>query len=636
MLGRIERSEVLGLFAGLLLIGCGGGGGAAGGSGGKDGGTPAVSPDARSSQQDPPDGGTAPDARSIVDRNPGTDAAAGAPDTAIPDGPQAPDTPAPPAFPPEIDGRIVINEIMASNGLTLKNEAGLAGDWIELFNPTNRDVPLGGYALTDDFNAPAKAVIAPGVVVRAGGHLLLWLDGAVDRGPTHVNLKLVAEGGMLGLARPDGSFISRLVYGAQETDFSAAREPDGSDAWKIQWHPSPGAANRAGSGRPLAPAAPGSAPEQVPAAGDISETLLGFTALPQLRINISSDDIARLTANPRTYVPGTLVFDGRSYGPVGVRLKGSGSFEPIDQKPSFRINIDEYVPDAEFWGLKDLTLNNMHDDPSMMHERLGYWVARLAGVPASRATHAMVSLNGQAAALYTNVETVKRKMLRRWFRNPDGVLYAATDVDFTTTQELFPGGPRDDIALYELKSKVEDRTLLYGLASALAMSSADQAMAAAATYLNVAQFQSYWAFTAIIANLDGMPYSMPGDDYFVYGNPDDGKLQILPWGADETMGADDVDLVETAYSVLARKCAASRPCLQGFADKSWALLAKVEAMNWVAEHDKIAQQIAPYVRMDRRKPYADEEVVRQQEDMRYFLVDRRLTLGRQIPAPSGR
>ena len=35
-------------------------------------------------------------------------------------------------FPREIDGRIVINEIMASNALTLKNEAGLATDWVEL------------------------------------------------------------------------------------------------------------------------------------------------------------------------------------------------------------------------------------------------------------------------------------------------------------------------------------------------------------------------------------------------------------------------------------------------------------------------------------------------------------------------
>jgi hypothetical protein len=557
------------------------------------------------------------------------------PDVASPgDRPPELDTPRPPAFPPEVDGRIVINEIMASNGLTLKNEAGLAGDWIELHNPTTQDVPLGGYSLTDNLAVPAKAILAPGLVLKAGGHLLLWLDGAVERGPAHVGLKLAAEGGTLALARPDGSFISRLVYGAQETDFSAAREPDGSDQWKIEWHPSPGTANPAGSGRPLSPARSDSPPEQVPAAGDLSETLLGFASLPQLRIDVSADGIAKLTADPRTYVPATLVFDGRSYGPVALRLKGSGSFETIDRKPSFRINVDEYVADAKFFGLKDLTLNNMHDDPSMMHERLGYWVARNAGIPASRATHAMVSLNGQPAALYTNVETVKRKMLGRWFKNPDGVLFAATDVDFTNSDPLFGG--RDDIPFYELKSKVDDRSLLNGLARALTMGSPDQAMAAAAAYLNVGAFQGYWAFAAVTAQLDAMPYSMPGDDYFVYGNPDDKKLYLLPWGVDETMGADDVDVVKEAYSVLARTCAASPACLQGFADRCWALLDKVQSLNWVAEHDKIAQQIAPLVRLDRRKAYADDEVLRQQADMRFFLLERRNTLSKYIPAQSGK
>ena len=580
---------------------------------------------------DGPRGGAGPDA-ALLDTGLVSDAAAT-------DGPSAPDTPAlPPAFPPEIDGRLVINEIMASNGVTLKNESGFAGDWIELFNPTDRNVPLDGYALTDDFNVPKKAVLAAGLVVPAGGYLILWLDEAVARGANHVALKLPAEGGMLGLARPDGSFISRLVYGAQETDFSASREPDGSDHWKIEWHVSPGAANPGGSGQPLAAANADTPPEMVPAAGDLSEILLGYEALPQLRIDIAAGDIAKLTVSPRVYVPGTLVYDGRSYGPVGVRLKGSGSFEPIDRKPSLRININEYVADAEFFGLKDMTLNNMHDDPSMMHERLAYWVARHAGVPASRATHALVSLNGQPPALYTNVETVKRKMLRRWFKDPNGVLFEATDVDFTTADPLIldaSGQPRDDIPFYELKSDVDDRTLLYGLARALTMGTPDQAMAAAAAYLDVGQFQSFWAFIAIVANLDGMPYSMPGDDYFVYGNPEDGKLRILPWGVDETMGADDVDLVKTAYSVLARTCAASPSCLQQFANKSWALLDKVVAMNWVAEHDKIAAQIAPLFRMDRRKSYTDEEVLRQQQDMRYFLIERRTTLGRYLPARSG-
>ena len=160
-------------------------------------------------------------------------------------------------------------------------------------------------------------------------------------------------------------------------------------------------------------------------------------------------------------------------------------------------------------------------------------------------------------------------MLKRWFNNPDGALYEATEVDFTTANALYPhadGTPRDDIPLYELKSKVDDRSLLYSLARALTMPSPDQAMAAAASYLNIDQFINFWAVTAIIGNFDVMPYSMPGDDYFVYANPDDKKIYLLPWGIDETFEAGDTDVVRTVYSVLARTCAASPACLQQFVE----------------------------------------------------------------------
>jgi hypothetical protein len=255
------------------------------------------------------------------------------------------DTAAPTGFPREIDARIVINEIMASNALTLKNEAGLATDWVELYNPTTEDIPLTGYAFTDDLNVPRKAPIGAGVVLTAGAHMIFWIDGMIDRGPNHIALpKLESIGSNLGFARPDGSFISRLTIGRQETDFSAAREPDGSDAWVIEWHPSPGATNPAGAGKPLASADPAALPEKVPAAGDLSEALLGYDALPSIRIDVDADGQAKLTANPLVDVPATLVFQGRSYGPVGLRLKGHNSFEPWGKKPSLRSRSTSTFP----------------------------------------------------------------------------------------------------------------------------------------------------------------------------------------------------------------------------------------------------------------------------------------------------
>jgi hypothetical protein len=545
------------------------------------------------------------------------------------------DMAAPTGFPREIDARIVINEIMASNALTLKNEAGLATDWIELYNPTTEDIPLTGYAFTDDFNVPRKAPIGAGVVLTAGAHMIFWIDGMIDRGPNHIALpKLESIGSNLGFARPDGSFISRLTIGRQETDFSAAREPDGSDDWVIEWHPSPGAANPAGAGKPLGPADPATLPEKVLAAGDLSEALLGYDALPSIRIDVDADGQAKLTANPLVDVPATLVFQGRSYGPVGLRLKGHNSFEPWGKKPSMKISVDKYVPDAKFWGLNDLTFNNMHSDPSMMHERLAYWVARTAAViPASRAAHTMVSINGQPPALYIGVETVKHTMMARWFKMATGSLYEGFNVDFTHSDtDYMP--PRDDVPFFELKGKIEDRSLLAGLADATAIKVPDQAIAAARNVLNFPEYLNHWATCSVVGQFDSMPYSIPGDDFLVYSNPEDKKLNVLPWGMDETFEASDVDLIKRPYSVLARTCLASPTCLQQYADAAWALLDKVEAMKWSAERARIAQQIAPLTVMDHLKSYTDKDVVTGQQNMAFFIDDRRTWFTKFLPPRS--
>src|SRR6185312_12066890 len=116
-----------------------------------------------------------------------------------------------------VDAQLTINELMSDNVLTQKDDRGTASPWLEIFNPTDQDVPLDGYAVTDDFSNPKKSVLSNGVVAPAHGHLLLWADGSAWAGPTHLGVMLSPKGGSLGLARPDGSFIDRLTYGAQET-----------------------------------------------------------------------------------------------------------------------------------------------------------------------------------------------------------------------------------------------------------------------------------------------------------------------------------------------------------------------------------------------------------------------------------
>ncbi len=559
-----------------------------------------------------PGGDAAPGDAAPGDAAPGdasTDAAAGV-DASTVDGPLT----------TELDGRITINEFMTYNAVTVLDDTGVASDWVELYNPTATDLPLAGYGLTDNLALPARAVIPAGVVLPAGGHLVLWLDHAPERGPRHLGFHLAREGGDLALTRPDGSPIDRVTYGAQAVDFSAARVPDGSNQWRVEWHATPGTANPAGPGTPAGGEVASAPPELVPAAGDLTERILGYDVVLRLEILLTPAAIAALASNPYADVPGTLVLEGRSYGPVGVRLKGQNSFQPIMAKPSLRINIDEYVPRAELFGLKDLTLNNMDNDLSMMHERLAYLVARTSGIAASRANHALLTINGGFYGLYTNVETVKRKMLTRWFANPSGALFEGTDADFVSAQ----------VPRFELESGSDDRSLLTGLAAALTGGSPDAAIAAASAYVDLARFHDYWAMASVIGQFDALPYSIPGDDYLVYVDPATQRLTFLPWGMDESFYSPEID-VTRVHSVLATTCKASPACFQGYVNRAWALLAVTEGLNLAAERTRVAAQIMPYVALDTRKPYSTETVFAHQRAMGNFITTRRTRFMTMLP-----
>ena len=121
--------------------------------------------------------------------------------------------------------------------------------------------------------------------------------------PTHLSILLSPKGGSLALARPDGTFIDRLTYGAQATDMSAAREPDGSDNWvTAEWTVSPMAANPTGAGQPRVAQADTDPPEAIAAAGDVSDRVLGYDLMPTFDLEISAENIAALRANPSNWV----------------------------------------------------------------------------------------------------------------------------------------------------------------------------------------------------------------------------------------------------------------------------------------------------------------------------------------------
>ena len=71
---------------------------------------------------------------------------------------------------------IVINEIMASNAGTLKDEDGDYPDWIELYNRNTEPVSLNGWSLSDSPNNPMKWLF-PDLTLQPSEFLLVFASG---------------------------------------------------------------------------------------------------------------------------------------------------------------------------------------------------------------------------------------------------------------------------------------------------------------------------------------------------------------------------------------------------------------------------------------------------------------------------
>ncbi|MDD3430850.1 MAG: lamin tail domain-containing protein [Bacteroidales bacterium] len=138
--------------------------------------------------------------------------------------------------------QLFINEILASNSMVNADPAsGEYSDWLELYNAGNTAVNLNGYYLTDNLNEPEKWQISENVNVPARGYLLIWCDD-IGSG-LHSNFKLSASGEEIGLFDPSLRLIDSLTFGAQFSNISYARYPDGAETWRYYTLPSPALSN---------------------------------------------------------------------------------------------------------------------------------------------------------------------------------------------------------------------------------------------------------------------------------------------------------------------------------------------------------------------------------------------------------
>ena len=104
---------------------------------------------------------------------------------------------------------------------------------------------------------------------------------------------------------------------------------------------------------------------------DLASEFFAGKTVRTFKISIVGDQLAALKKDNRKYVRGTITVGDKVFTNSAIRLKGMGSFQPLEAKPSFAVKFDEYVTDQEFMGLSKLMLNNSAQDGTYLAEFMG-------------------------------------------------------------------------------------------------------------------------------------------------------------------------------------------------------------------------------------------------------------------------
>lgn len=135
--------------------------------------------------------------------------------------------------------KLVINEVMTSNGGSFIDEHGKLYDYIEIYNGNDKSVNLKNYGLSDSMTEIKYTF--PSVSIEAKGYLIVYLSGnSVDN--MHASFKLKSSGGeTIALFKPSGKVIDAVDTVALNKNTVMARNASGE--WVIQKEATPGFAN---------------------------------------------------------------------------------------------------------------------------------------------------------------------------------------------------------------------------------------------------------------------------------------------------------------------------------------------------------------------------------------------------------
>jgi len=257
---------------------------------------------------------------------------------------------------------------------------------------------------------------------------------------------------------------------------------------------------------------------------------------------VPEEALAELRRSPRDYARANLLIGNQKFSDVGIHLKGSaGSKRSVDDRPALTVKFNRFRKGQRAFGMEKLHLNNSVQDSSTLNENFASRVYRQLGIPATRATHALLTLNGRDLGVYVVKESYDADYVRRHFpedsRRP-GNLYEGGfvgDVDRKLQRDA-GRGPDGDSDLIRLRSALN--------------APIGERLAAIHLALDVDQFLTLASIQLLLDDRDG--YVRNRNNYRIYFRGTDGRAVFLPSGMDQWLMHADAPIRDAWSGMVAQ------------------------------------------------------------------------------------
>ncbi|MFM2425854.1 MAG: hypothetical protein RL747_1398 [Bacteroidota bacterium] len=240
------------------------------------------------------------------------------------------------------------------------------------------------------------------------------------------------------------------------------------------------------------------------------------------------------------YVQTTVKFKGKTWQHVGFRLKGNSTLSTAWRsgiyKLPFRLDFDKFedvqpsIKNQKFYGFKELSFSPGVKDNSLIREKLGSDIFRMAGMPAAQSAFYKVYIDFGAGmkycGVYCGLELPDDKMVIQQLGEDAGNLYKPESKLATFIQAEFEKKNN------ELAGDFGD---VSGFVKALQSTKRSSDVVAWRTGLeaifNVDHFTKYLAINNAIVNWD--TYGVMAHNYYLYNHSSKG-LMWIPWDHNES------------------------------------------------------------------------------------------------------